>query len=85
MLLIPENLRAVLSSSGALSVDEDGDEVLLGLTVAESAFMLVYCQSQVDERDPGEQRLFDKLQERHLAARLGKVAIIAARNSGYRH
>jgi hypothetical protein len=69
LLNLSDLSRRFLTTTGALARDANGDEILTGLTVAESDFFLMY-QEQSDSRE----RLFKmprfrQLMERHLTAR----------------
>ena len=61
--------RAFLSNVGALAIDKDGDEILIGLTVLESDYFLLH-QEETDQRliHKGSLR-FHNLMQRHLIAR----------------
>jgi hypothetical protein len=69
MLDIDDATRARLRASGALVVDQDGEEVYAGLTLAESQFFVRW------EKDPGvghasaEAVLYLDLKHKHLVAR----------------
>ena len=63
-----ENLKKRLLSVGALATDCDGDEVLIGLTVAESNFILDLPQVHPSALGPAEIRLFLYLYRLHSAA-----------------
>lgn len=69
MLNLSSRSRDFLTVVGALTVDEQGDETLVGLTVPESDYFLRH-QELTDQRliHQGAVR-FQKLMERHLIAR----------------
>lgn len=78
MLNLNETLRDRLLATGALVVDEDGDEVLAGLTVAESKFFLFY---EIDPRDgyaSAETNLYFELRHKHLVARCERLHLSLA-------
>jgi len=54
-----------------LALDENGNEVLLGLTAPESAYYVKYAYRRLAgyEAPPAERDLFVKLHERHELAR----------------
>lgn len=69
MLNLSELSRRFLTSAGALASDENGEEVLTGLTAAESDFFLMF-QDQSDARERFHKMpQFQRLMERHLIAR----------------
>jgi len=69
MLNLSDRSRSFLTSAGALAVDENGDEILIGLTVSESDFFMMY-QDQSDAKQRFHKMLqFQRLMDRHLAAR----------------
>jgi hypothetical protein len=69
MLNLNDGQRSELLLRGALTVDEDGDEVLLGLTLAESHFFLTFEEQPVETHATGETVLYYQLKHKHLAAR----------------
>jgi hypothetical protein len=69
MLALHEIARSRLRLMGALAVDRDGDEVLAGLSVAESEFFLSFDNEPEDGCETAENLLFLSLQHRHLIAR----------------
>lgn len=72
MLKISAKERLLLQSFGALSHDSDGDEILIGLTPAESTFVVEYRHSSGSEFSPAEKILYLELSQRHLLARLDR-------------
>lgn len=73
MLKINDQIRKLLKSTGAIQFDADGEEVLAGLTPAESLFMLACSQEAPSARDPGDAFLLNQLKHRHLTARLAQL------------
>jgi len=69
LLNLSDLSRRFLTSAGALAIDADGEEILVGLTVSESDFFLMFQdQSDAKERFCKMPR-FQLLMERHLIAR----------------
>ncbi|MYN24804.1 hypothetical protein [Duganella levis] len=73
MTFINEHCRRNLRAIGALVVDEDGAEVLLGCTVAESAFLFDYAVRAAAQRTPADTLVYSQLLELHLSARLARL------------
>lgn len=75
MLNLSDLSRRFLTAAGALASDADGNEILAGLTVAESDFFLMF-QDQADAQERFRKMArFQILMERHLLARqLGQQA-----------
>ncbi|NGZ86218.1 hypothetical protein [Duganella aceris] len=69
MLALQEIARSRLRLMGALAVDREGEEVLAGLSVAESVFFLSFNDEPDDGNETAENLLFLSLQHRHLVAR----------------
>lgn len=69
MLHLNDVRRSELLLRGALTVDDDGDEVLVGLTLAESHFYLTFEEHPVETHESGETALYYQLKYKHLAAR----------------
>ena len=69
MLNLSSQGRIFLNNVGALSTDEDGHEILIGLTTLESDYFLMH-QEETDQRliHSGSLR-FHNLMQRHLLAR----------------
>lgn len=63
MLNITPNERDLLNASGALTEDDFGEEILAGLTVGESQFVL-------DSEKFGADQLPNQLRERFLTLRI---------------
>ena len=63
-----EGQRRRLLSVGALTTDCDGDEILIGLTVAESIFLAELHCFPVESIGLAESRLFLYLSRLHSAA-----------------
>ena len=79
MLNLSNQGRNFLNNVGALSIDEDGDEILIGLTVLESDYFLMH-QEETDQRmiQSGSLR-FHTLMQRHLIARRAALDLKASR------
>jgi hypothetical protein len=60
--------RSELVLRKALTVDDDGDEVLVGLTFAESKFFLAFEEYPVEIHATGETVLYYQLKHNHLKA-----------------
>ena len=73
MLEISQPARKRLELSGALDFDDAGEEVLLGLTLPESQFLLICIQQPSHKLDPGDDFLCQQLQMRHVKARVDRV------------
>lgn len=73
MLNISVHQRATLHESGALIRDNKGLEVLEGLTLAESNFVLNVEQKYIGDFSIEEITLYKKLRVIHLAARLKRA------------
>ncbi|WP_070252246.1 hypothetical protein [Duganella phyllosphaerae] len=73
MLNINHKTRIILRATGSLQINSDGDEVLTGLTLSESNFMLAVGQQEPQERDAGDMFLTNQLRHRHLVARLQQL------------
>lgn len=69
MLYRGEIERELLLARNALSSDENGAEVLRGLTFAESSFVLAVDRSAVHNIGAAESFLYRQLRKRHLDAR----------------
>lgn len=70
MLKINYLARIRLRATGAIQLDIGGEEVLTGLTMAESNFMLSISGQDPQQLDPGDMLLIGQLKHRHLEARL---------------
>jgi len=73
MLDIDESLRRALRSKGALTVDECGDEVLVGMTHAETIFYLHFDEPRSTVGSSGEAGVYRELENRHLRARIAQL------------
>jgi hypothetical protein len=73
MLNLTDRSRTFLKIVGALSRDENGREVLTGLSFTESEFFLMYQECSAPRQLWTEARLFAKLMNRHLQARQLKL------------
>ena len=58
-----------LQSQQALRFDEDGFEILVGLTVAESSFNLLHAEHPGELTTAAEKTLYLQLRHKHLIAR----------------
>jgi hypothetical protein len=75
LLNLTELSRAFLTKVGALASDGSGDEILAGLTVAESDFFLMY-QDRADRNEPLYKTLkYRRLMELHFVARQLKLPL----------
>jgi hypothetical protein len=73
VLNLTEKQRTELSHRHALTVDAEGDEVLLGLTSAESTFYLILDKAPSEIQDAGERAIFYRLKLKHLYARSDEI------------
>ena len=73
MLEISQSARKRLELSGALDFDDGGQEVFLGLTLAESRFLVICIQQPSHKLDPGDDFLCQQLQMRHVKARVDRM------------
>ena len=69
MLDIDDAQRSDLLLKGALTVDQDGDEVLTGLSLAETYLFLTFESHATAELSPTEVGHYLQLKHKHLAAR----------------
>lgn len=76
MLDLTDALRSYLQQTGALLFDQDGQEILAGLTHAESNFIIRYARAP-GEVPIAERRLYYQLNELHLKARLRNLQLDA--------
>lgn len=74
MLNLTPQGRKTLLMCDALTSNEEGDEVLRGLTVSESCFVLRLDNNSSSSSDAAEYRLYLQLKSMHLAARALYVA-----------
>lgn len=75
MHVFDERQKLLLQSVGAVDQDIDGDEVLVGLTAAETAFVLSYPIPAYNHGSVAETLLCLHLRERHLLARLARLGL----------
>jgi hypothetical protein len=73
MLKIDEKLRADLHHKGALTVDARGEEVLVGLSYAETILYISFFESLMTTEVSGAADAYKELQFRHFAARAAKI------------
>lgn len=81
MLKLTAREREVLLNCDALTSDDEGSEILRGLTVSESCFMLTVERDSFYVIDAAEHRLYSQLKARHLAA---MALYIASLKTDYR-
>jgi len=70
MLSLGEQDKKVMRKSGALICDAAGKDVLRGLTLAESIFVLDLESGARDATGVGEVAMYNQLLSLHLAAKL---------------
>lgn len=70
MLAINDLTRFMLRATGAIETNDEGEEVLIGLTQAESNFFIACGQKNPSERELDEIFVFNQLKHLHLKARL---------------
>lgn len=70
MLNLMNKDRQFLRSLGALTVDSEGQETLVGLTVAESHFLVNFKAQSCTRADMAERMVYDQIVRLHLCARL---------------
>lgn len=73
MLDLDDTTRTRLRAKGTLIVDDEGDEVLAGLTVAESQFLLLFEQHPSVGFASAESSLYFHLKHKHLMARCARI------------
>lgn len=73
MLDLDDKTLATLRASGALTIDQDGEWVLVGLTRAESEFFLLFEQDPGDGDASSGNNLYLELRHKHLLARNAAV------------
>lgn len=73
MLNLTDERRRELLNRGALTVDADGDEVLVGLTLAETHVYLLFEEHPSQPHTSGELSVFYQLKHKHLCARGAKI------------
>jgi hypothetical protein len=75
MLRMNRHQKLLLQAIGALELDTDGDEVLVGLSASETAFVLSYPIPADQRGSEGETFLCLQLRRRHLFARLHRLGL----------
>ncbi len=70
MKTLPETVRELLLAAGVLQFDENDTLVFVGLTVEESQFFLDTNRKPPEARSAPEDRCFNQLRHRHIAARI---------------
>ena len=75
MRVIDERQKFLLQSVGAVERDIDGDEVLVGLTAAETAFVLSYPIPACNHGSIAETLLCLQLRRQHQLARLTRLGL----------
>jgi hypothetical protein len=73
MLNLTDERRRELHDRGALTVDSDGDEVLVGLTLSESHFFLIMEEDPLELHATGELALYYQLKHKHLCTRSAAI------------
>jgi hypothetical protein len=73
MLKIDEKLRADLHDKGALTVDARGEEVLVGLSYAETILYISFFESLTTAELSVAAVAYKELQFRHFAARVARI------------
>lgn len=84
MLQLDEELRRRLLARQALIIDEDGDEVFLGLTVSESVFYLSFTEHPDLHTTMAEKMLYLQLQHRHLKSRCSFLSMCVRAGADFR-
>lgn len=84
MLNLDGELRQRLLARQALTVDEDGDEVFLGLTVSESVFYFEFTKHPDLRTTMAEKMLYLQLQHRHLMARCSFLSMCVRAGADFR-
>jgi hypothetical protein len=72
MTILDEKAKCILRLNGALVTNHEGKEVLVGLTVSESDFILTFDELEETERDINE-LVYMQLRHKHLTARLMQI------------
>ncbi|MEJ8810808.1 hypothetical protein WKW77_06990 [Variovorax ureilyticus] len=78
MLIMPSELRRRLSSQNAMAINAKGQEVLYGLTLSESRFMVDCCGRSANDMSEEERDRYADLVLKHEHARMRS----ASANSG---
>ena len=73
MLRMDQGQKILLHAIGALELDIDGDQVLVGLTAAETSFVLAYTIPAGPKGTVAETILCLSLRRQHLLARLRRL------------
>jgi hypothetical protein len=73
MTLLDEKSKFVLRSNGSLVTNNEGDEVLLGLTASESDFVLTFAERPDQDHEAAAQLLYVNLRHKHLKARVMRL------------
>lgn len=68
MLILSESEREELLSLNALDFDSEGDEVLRGLTVSETLFILAVGKTALENVGAAESNVYHQLRQRHAYA-----------------
>jgi hypothetical protein len=68
MLNVSKREWEVLLASDAIDITQDGDEVLRGLTVAETRFLLAVAKSEEQNVGAAESHTYHQLRQRHAKA-----------------
>jgi len=69
---LPAERQSHLKEMRAISEDNEGNEVLVGLTVEETSFYLNYVEQRVfGDADPNDGERYLKLHDKHEKARFG--------------
>lgn len=84
MLNLDEDMRRHLLARHALALDEDGDEVFLGLTVSESVFYSEYKEHPDLPSTTVEKMLYLQLKHRHLMARCAFLSMCLMAGANFR-
>lgn len=69
MLTLNDELRTRLRALHALTINDEGGEIFVGLTVAESIFYLAHIAQPDRDTSAAEQTLYLQLRHKHLLAR----------------
>jgi hypothetical protein len=83
MLDLENNVRTKLVAGGALTINDEGNEVFAGLDVPESEFFLKWEKEAGDGYGTADASIYMKLKHKHLLARssalLGDYALATGR------
>lgn len=72
-LKLSDDERSFLKSIGAISISKDGEEMLTGLTVEESIFLLQFQFDFLKKHSAAELIMIGELKRRHTAARWSQL------------